>query len=273
MSAIRTVISYFWSAADWLDTAGSRCDNIPVVGSAVGYPLHASASYLRNSASALYDFDSWVENVRSDAITAYYTAVDAYNMAAGTVYNLASGAWTRANEAYNFASGTVYGLASGAWSRANEAYNFAASTVYGLASQAWTRANDAYNFAASTVYSLASQAWTRANEAYNSAQAAFVSIGPNAWSWITAGYLQAFLSTWSGGLQAPVLLWVENSIGYLMKAGFTELQRSWSSFQASFIWLIDEIIVLIGNQAAHFADSLWWLFEEIVKRLTEWEGY
>ena len=157
MYAVRQVISYLWTSSDWIDEAGYRCDAIPAVGSWIGSALHYGASYLRNAAGSLYDFDSWVEDLNSTANAAYSNALTAYNYATGTVLSMAQNALNRANEAYTYAAGTVLSLAQNALNRANEAYAYASGYLLSRVDDALAQAAAARQYAENAIASIGIQ--------------------------------------------------------------------------------------------------------------------
>jgi len=145
MWALRQVISYLWSTADWLDTTGTYCNPIPVFGPSIRYALQSTASSLRSAAWSLYDFDSWIDSVATAASAAYSYALSAYNYAYGYLSDLARNAAISASNAYSYAANTVYNLANSAMQRANEAYNYASgwlkSQLDTLTSNFWSNIN------------------------------------------------------------------------------------------------------------------------------------
>ena len=87
------------------------------------------------------------------------------------------------------------------------------------------------------------------------------------WSWITSGTLQQWIAAWWTGQQAAVIALIQGQLHYFIEQGFLVLNNSWSSFTGSFTWLLDKLIVLIFDQAAHFADPLWSLLEALLKNV------
>jgi len=240
--------AYLSNAGSWFDYAGRVFDNIPLVGTAAGYPFHIVASNFSSCASACSYASTW-----SDGLAASI-----------------SQALTSAQNAYNYAASTVYSMATSAYNQAQNAYNYAATTVYNRANDAWYQAQNAYNYAASTVYSMATNAYNQAQTAYNYAVSVSGRIGSDAWSYIQSGRIQAYLDGWKNGLQASVLSWVGGAMDYLITTAFNTLASKWTSFNGAFVWLLDRLIILVFEQAAHFTPLLWSLFETVVSKLTEW---
>ena len=220
MSSLRDAVSHLWSAADWLDYAGSRCDAIPVVGTAVGYPLHTTASYLRSAAWGLYNTDAQIDSLISQASSAYSLAQQAYSAAWGTVYQTAQSALSQAQSAYNFAAGTVWQAAQSALQRADEAYNYASG--YLLSTIGDIRRNLDYQVAR---LDLAFWQTVRDWQAgISSLQAQLDQIGS---------------SVLSG---ADVVGWVESSLGYLIGQAIALVGSSAATFAAPLWWCFEKVV-------------------------------
>lgn len=96
--------------------------------------------------------------------------------------------------------------------------------------------------------------------------------GSDIWTWITSGYIQNWLSNAGYVLLSDVTEPVESSLGYLISKATEFFANNVESFEGFLVWFIDTNINIVGNMAMYFADSLWWLFERIVKQLSQWEG-
>lgn len=245
MWAIRQVISYLWSSADWLDNAGTWCNLIPIVGSSVRYALQSSAVQLRYAAWSLYDFDSWVDNLRSTADAAYANAQTVWTYATGYLQQQVQSALTTANSAYNYAAGYLQQQVQSALSTANSAYNYATGYL-----QQQIRDLNA------VISGILVQTQTVVGN-----------IGSTAWTWISSGYLQQWIQNWWLGQQQAVLDLITPKLDWLIAQGFLVLDRSWSSFEGSFAWLCGKLVDLLTRQAVSFARPLWSLLEAVLKNI------
>ncbi len=270
MWALRQVISYLWSVATSLETAGARCDAVPAVGSYIGYPFHLAAGYLQNAAWSLYDFDTWSDNLKLTADAAYQNALTAYNYAYGSLSSQVTSAWQTAQDAYQYAAGTVWQTARNAQQTADQVLQYATTTLNNAVLDAQNRATAALNYAEGYLSSQVSQALQNANTALYGLTSLSGRIGEVAWSWITSGYLQTFLDTWKTGLLDTVISLVTSSMGYLIDQAFQYLDNHWQTFKNPFTWLMDRLLDLVLEKAGHFAPVLWSVVEEVLKHLTEW---
>ena len=245
MWAIRQVVSYLWSAAGYLDAAGTQCDRIPIVGSAVGYPLHRTASALYLAAWSFNDFDQWVDLVATAATQALSTAQAAYSYAAGYLQQQVQAAVSAAQAAYSYAAGYLQQQVQAAVSAAQAAYSYAAGYL-----------QQQVQAAQAAIGQLGTQL-----------QAAIGNIGPAAWSYISSGALQQWIQSWWLGQQQQVLDFLIPKLDVLIAQGFLVVDRSWSSFEGSFAWLLGKLIDLLTREAASFASALWSLLEAILKNI------
>lgn len=225
MSQLRNTVSYLWSAADWLDYAGTRCDGIPVIGTAVGYPLHTTASYLRSAAWGIYYADGEIDSVISQVSSAYSLAQQAYSAAWGTVWQTAQSALSTAASAYNFAAGTVWQAAQSAMQRANDAYNYASGYLL-------TTIGDIRRSLDYQVARLDSAFWQTVRDwqaGINSLQAQINQMG---------------FSVLSG---ADVVGWIESSLGYLTGQAIALVGSSAATFAAPLWWCFEKVVAQLSQ--------------------------
>src|SRR5208337_239257 len=212
---------------------------VPLIGPYIGGPLQSAGSYLQNAASSLGSFSGWVDSVASQAQQAYGEAQQAWDYAVGTVWSLAASAQQQAQAAYAYATGYLTSLALAAQQQAQAAYAYATGYLTQLAISALQQANLSWSYVSNVSGGLAQAVW----------------------GWIQSGALQAYMQSWWASISQQLIGLVTAQLGYLITQGFTLLQNSWSSFEGSFVWLLDQIIAMVGRQASHFSGSLWALLE------------
>ena|SRR5208337_2089599 len=239
MWAIDDVAGAISAAGSWCINAGSGAFQVPLIGPYIGGPLQSAGSYLQNAASSLGSFSGWVDSVASQAQQAYGEAQQAWDYAVGTVWSLAASAQQQAQAAYAYATGYLTSLALAAQQQAQAAYAYATGYLTQLAISALQQANLSWSYVSNVSGGLAQAVW----------------------GWIQSGALQAYMQSWWASISQQLIGLVTAQLGYLITQGFTLLQNSWSSFEGSFVWLLDQIIAMVGRQASHFSGSLWALLE------------
>lgn len=249
MSVLRDAISALWSFADWIDQAGRACNEIPLVGSVVGYPLRASATLIYSAAWSFYYFDQWIDGV--------------------TV--LIANAYDKASLAYTYAVDTLYRLIVEIRSTAEATYGFIVDMVVPYIETFEAKLQTLWEYTGAWVTDSINDVFNRLDILWNYVSNTWNGLGPAVWSYITSGALQNYLTSWIAAERDYLISVVTGSLGYLITQGFTTLKDSWESFKQPFTWLTLQIIGLIQDEAATFSDALWTCFEIVVSKLTEWE--
>ena len=258
---------YFWDLGTYFGTIAYRCQGDPTLDYIVGWGMRQASYMCSYISNRFYEASDWSDTVYTDPDTIVADIQNPLVSIFGILGYAASQMWDWIKGFLLFDYYAITELTSAVmfWGRSTLEYWYGILTMDALGVFTWIQEHieAAYEIVTKDPAALVTWIWPVLEPLVGAGGATFEAI----WTWITDGPLQAWIDSWAAGLQDQVTGWVEGSLEYLMHSAFNVLSWSWSSFTGECTWLLDQLIDLVWDQAAHFAGPLWSLLERILANI------